>query len=287
MSDSPAGAFSDADYEPFWIDRSPQAEEISERTWHAIDDAISRHDRLIASYDNWMPGSTEWMPGSTELGRLRDALTVGPINLAKCLPNTATITRFSLEIVRDWLFSSGVKAVPLAILARTILMGAGRILYCLGPGSFEECLEHAQRVVLQEASSCLRALKAARHFQALSGQAPSEDAVDAVSAQVKALTAATGEQAMGEASMLQGMADVIAALLPDEDSAAQAHHQHVSWMFQRYSGYAHGYGWPSMLPPAGLWADLGLITGAASLAMMYLNRSAGLPEYRRPASTRS
>lgn len=271
MSDGSAGTFPNADYEPFSVDQSPQAHEITERTRHAIDDAISRHDRLIASYDNRMPGHTE-------LGRLCDALTVGPINLAKCLPNTATITRFSLEIVRDWLFSSGVKAVPLAIQARTILMGAGRILYCLGPSSFEERLEHAQRVVLQEASSCLRALKAARHFQALSAQAPSEDAVEAVSAQVKALTAATGEQAMGEASMLQGMADVIAALLPDEDSAAQAHHERVSWMFQRYSGYAHGYGWPIMLPPAELWADLGLITGAASLAMMYLNRSAGLPE---------
>jgi hypothetical protein len=272
MSDGSASTFPDADYEPFWMDQSPLARQVSEHVHNAINDAISRHDHLIASYDNWMAGPTE-------LGRLRDALTVGPINLAKCLPNTASITRVSLEIVRDWLFfSSGVKAVPLAIQARTILMGAGRILYCLGPSSFEERLEHAQRVVLQEASSCLRALKASRQFQALSAQAPSKDAVEAVRAQVKALTAATGGQAMGEASMLRGMAEVVAALLPDEDSAAQAHREHVSWMFQRYSGYAHGYGWPSMLPPVGLWADLGVITGAASLAMMHLNRSAGLSE---------
>ncbi len=270
MLDGSGSTFPDADYEPFWMDQSPLARQMSEDVHSAINDAISRHDRLIASYDNWMPGPTE-------LGRLSDALTVGPINLAKCLPNTASITRFSLEIVRDWL-RSGVKAVPLAIQARTILMGAGRILYCLGPSSFEERLEHAQSVVLQEASSCLRALKASRQFQALSAQAPSKDAVEAVSAQVKALTAATGGQAMGEASMLRGMAEVVAALLPDEGSAAQAHREHVSWMFQRYSGYAHGYGWPSMLPPVGLWADLGVITCAASLSMMYLNRSAGLSE---------
>lgn len=271
LSDGPTITFPDADYAPFCVDQSPQAREISERTRHAIADAISRHDRLLTSYDNCLVGPTE-------LGRLRDALPDGPINLAKCLPNTATIMRLSLEIVRDWLFTSGVPAVPLAIQARTILMGAGRILYCLGPGSFDKCLEHAQRVLLQEANSCLRALKASRQFQALNAQGPSKDAVEGVSAQVKALTAIPGVQAMGEVSMLKGMAAEVAALLPDESSAAQAHQEHVSWMFHRYSGYAHGYGWPSMLPPVGLWADLGVIAGAASLSMMYLNRWAGLSE---------
>ncbi len=89
MSDGSASTFPDADYEPFWMDQSPLARQVSEHVHNAINDAISRHDHLIASYDNWMARPTE-------LGRLRDALTVGPINLAKCLPNTA-----SSEVVPD------------------------------------------------------------------------------------------------------------------------------------------------------------------------------------------
>jgi len=42
------------------------------------------------------------------------------------------------------------------------------------------------------------------------------------------------------------------------------------WLFQFYSGFAHGYGWPMLCPPGELIADLVVITGVAALAMQVL-----------------
>jgi hypothetical protein len=81
----------------------------------------------------------------------------------------------------------------------------------------------------------------------------------------------------GERDMLDEMASVVGALLcelgpegEDLEVVRQAHQEHVMWLFHFYSGFAHGYGWPTLCPPGELVADLVVITGVAALAMQVL-----------------
>lgn len=83
---------------------------------------------------------------------------------------------------------------------------------------------------------------------------------------------------MGEQRMLQRMADVVGDLLASqqpEGAVRVGYREHVNAIFHLYSGFAHGYGWPTLRPPAELVADLGIVGSTGLLALDLLHRRVG------------
>lgn len=225
-----------------------------------------RQDELPAMHDD------DWPTRPTPLNDLSNALPQGPLTLARSLPKTATVVRASVEAIRDWL-TSGTPAVPLGIQMRTVLVGSGRILLCLAPTDEDARKRNAVQVLWSECRSLLNALQVSTKFQTLSPVTAPQALVAQVDAQVRALRVEAGTpNPLGEAKMLAAMAEVVTELLsPDlEPDGARAHGEHIAWMFNRYSGLAHAFGWPTMTPPALLWADLGIVAGTAALAAQRL-----------------
>ena len=255
--------------EPFVIDESLQGQAMIVRIFAAIDYVVRSHDHQVAS-------PALLTQSDTDFARLCAELPDAPVDLATSVSASAAITRVSLVAVHQQLATPGSHVVPIAIHARAALVASGRILYCLGPSSAEQRHRHAQRVLLQEASSYLRALKSAHAYAVMQKVVPTEGTVDQVKAQVRDLERSI-TRLQGERDMLDEMASVVGALLcelgpegEDLEVVRQAHQEHVMWLFHFYSGFAHGYGWPTLCPPGELVADLVVITGVAALAMQVL-----------------
>jgi len=255
--------------EPFVIDGSLQGKEMIGSIFAAIDYVMRSHDDQLAS-----PALLH--QSDTDFARLCAELPDAPVDLVTAVVASAAIARMSLAAIYAQLAAPGSHVVPIAIHARTALVASGRILYCLGPSSPEQRRCHAQRVLLQEASSYLRALKPASKFTFMQKVVPTEGSVAKVKAQERELERGI-TRLQGERDMLDEMAVVVGTLVDERRSDAenlevvrQAHREHVMWVFQFYSGLAHGYGWPTLCPPGELVADLVVITGVAALAMQVL-----------------
>lgn len=233
-------------------------------------------DYVVRSHDDQLASPALLHQSDTDFARLCAELPDVPVDLATAVAASASIARTSLAAIHAQLAAPGSHVVPVAIHARTALVASGRILYCLGPSSPEQRRGHAQRVLLQEASSYLRTLKSAATYALMHNIIPTEATVDRVKAQVRELERSV-TRLQGERDLLDEMASVVGTLLcerrpevEDLEVVRQAHREHVIWLFHFYSGFAHGYGWPTLCPPGQLVADLAVITGVAALAMQVL-----------------
>lgn len=257
--------------EPFVIDESSQGQAMIGRIFAAIDYVVRSHDCQLAS-------AALLYQSDTDFARLCAELPNAPVALPRSVLASAAITRTALAAIHQQLAAPRSHVVPVAIHARAALEASGRILYCLGPSSPEQRRGHAQRVLLQEASSYLRALKSADTYAVMQKVVPTEGSVDKVKAQVRELERKI-TRLEGERDMLYEMASVVGTLLCERRTEAEdlegvrpALREHVMWLFQFYSGFAHGYGWPTLCPPGELVADLAVITGVAALAMQVLEK---------------
>ena len=234
---------------------------------------VEDQSRLLraAIFDNW----SERFAGS-ELATLSATMPTGPLTLARTLTSNATLLAAALHATSH-LLSPGSPTAALASPMRTSLMAAGRIACCLLPETTDERRVNSYRVLQQEAESMLRALSAFSKFERLRVAAPDDEDVADVNQQVKALRSKTGFAAMGEEFALGLLSRVVGGLFPEDGGARMsAYGEHIVFMFHRFSGLSHAYGWPTMLRPSELTADLGIITSLASLSIRRLNRAANV-----------
>lgn len=131
----------------------------------------------------------------------------------------------------------------LQCLTRAALLGAGRVVFVLGPDGADTRRNNAQIVVKKESVSLTRALERHAAFEHLLGMKPPDTFVSEVS---RRATQLGGGAPPGEEKMLEQMATVIGQSVarhnPDLDAGIVT--EAVASIWHRYSGAVHGYAWP-------------------------------------------
>ena len=212
-------------------------------------------------------------PGS-DFADLINALPEPPVDLRISVFDGLTTARAALSQISSFIFD-GVLTTPsvLQTLARSALLGAGRVVYVLGPPSPEVRQENARMVLHQEGKSLMRAYSAFEQFKQLSLLVPPADIVAAQRERNNAVQG--GAEAIGEEKTLMAMATVIGELLVtngyDSPGGGKSFAELMTWIFHVYSGVAHGFGWPRLVPgsnsmPGDFMADLYMVTCVADFA---------------------
>lgn len=219
----------------------------------------------------------------SELARL-DAEVQGKVPIGVTLDAAMRSATDALDHLRLFL-SQGV-APPAAVvmaLSRVALLGTSRVLYVLGPQDRNERVDHLQRVARAETHSFHRMLKtgaAWEHFPLGAGQV--------LVAEVKAELDANPGPRVTDTSMVTEIPQTVAAAFvraehdgfSDQNEATLR--EHMQWMWQVWSGGAHGWSWPEHLPGSndvqhrvpGDWvSDLSLLASLTQLALKTLARA--------------
>lgn len=146
------------------------------------------------------------------------------------------------------------RASVVATLCRAALVSTGRLIYVLGPRDADERVEHARQVSRQQARSYLAMVKSAREFTELEGlqaERVPDDADDPFTEEIDRL----GKGGMGDGAMLKSTARTMAEALArdsangtDEPQTQKQLQEHIEWMWNVWSGMAHGYAWPDLIP---------------------------------------
>lgn len=180
--------------------------------------------------------------------------------------------------------------IVLYSLSRVALLGAGRVVYALGPPDLDDRRTNVRVVLAQETKSYLQLIDRARTFTSLTALAASEKTYVDVSASYDRLR--VGQRHRGEAQILRDMAAVIAQQLLDSGEIQHLGdvaglEEQITWIWNLYSGAAHGYGWPRLAPhfaPPGetalaghFVADFGLIVAVVGVALTAVARAADSP----------
>jgi hypothetical protein len=216
-------------------------------------------------------------PPTSELVRLTEAFPAAPINFALSTSAALAAARGALDqispIMKGQLASS---RIVLQALLRVALVGAGRVVFTLGPDDPEERLQNVKIVLAQESRSMAQALEAFVEFGS-HGLKPDEAYVAEHRRLDRRIREGTPRR--GDGSVLLSMADVIGRALVTEgqldvgdDPRLLA--EQVTWTWHTYSGLAHGFAWPWLLPgttadramPGDYVADLGIVVATAHIA---------------------
>lgn len=181
--------------------------------------------------------------------------------------------------------SKPAKPIVLQTLARTALLASARVIFVLGSDDKGERERNAKIVLRQESKSLTRLYNEAESFQHLRALVPPQDVLDAQRARAELVNRSAPQ--FGEAKTLQEMAQLVGRLLVQNgeamDDPAAMQGEHLSWMFNVYSGVAHGFAWPGLVPgtedmPGHFLADLMMISGMTHLAFfLTLRRSQPSP----------
>lgn len=179
-------------------------------------------------------------------------------------------------------FCQGVPTTPivLAALMRTNLLAAARIVFMFGPLAPEQRKTNMLQIVRQESDSVFRWYDEARTYEELGFLVPPEQVLTAQRAR-KARIDETTTRGGGEAAMLKSAAAITASLLVTRpemrddmavDEAEKALREQLLWIFNVYSGKAHAYGWPRIVPhdrdlPGDFSADFFMLCSMTQLAV--------------------
>lgn len=140
--------------------------------------------------------------------------------------------------------------------SRSLLLSTCRVLWVLLPQDDEIRVEHARRIAFHDAVKWVKALNDASGFTMLSGLRPEESLVAAAKAEV-----ATGGKNVNDTTLVYESADLVAVW-----AAAATHAQagsaeslealpilaeQTKWLWNQWSGIAHGLAWPTLLPNRG------------------------------------
>lgn len=237
-----------------------------EKTLMLIDLIGQMHDSLPADpADLGQPGS--------DLADLIDALPDPPVDLRRSIVAGLGSARGALSQISGFMRDGVPTTLPvLQTLVRSALLGAGRVVYMLGPPSQQARQDNARMVLRQEAKSLMRAYTSFEQFKQLLRLVPPAEIVAAQRGRNDVLQ--NGATAVGEEKTLMAMATVVAEMLTANgyDSPAGVPLEMMSWIFNVYSGVAHGFGWPSLVPDAVFVADLHMVTCVAHLAFDLTSR---------------
>lgn len=246
---------------------APEDFEELRRCLEVIKDVQHRHEAMDRTPE---PLWTE----DSAIARLVSELPDPPVDIRISIQAGLSATSGCLQQIAAFI-TDEIPTTPIVLgtLARTALLGAARIVFMLGPEHHAERLLNSGTVLRQETDSLMRLYRDAEQFTSLLAFVPPPDVLSAQRERAKPVNALG--PALGEAKTLQAASLVVVDLRARgplrDDSPAPMHSEHVAWTFNVYSGLAHGFGWPKLVPgtkslPGVFTAELGLIVGVAQLA---------------------
>jgi hypothetical protein len=216
-------------------------------------------------------------PGS-DLDRLVRDLPDGPIDLRQTVWEGLWTAWTCLDQVAE--FAKGERSSSpqvTMILLRSALMAAARVVYAVAPHARPSRRDRALTVMQQEGKSLLRLYKEADTFSSPIANLPPQDQRDAQRHAAEALLA--GSKQIVEAELLKEMARVSVELLNAERADSETHgpmdavgeRDELLWVFNVYSGVAHGFAWPTVMwtigsYPTNFVSDLWLVAMIADRA---------------------
>jgi hypothetical protein len=227
---------------------------------------------------------------ASDLKRLIGALPEPQVDPRLTIFQGLGLARGTLGLVRNIFLDNSPAIAPsvLPVLLRSALLGAGRVLYMLGPEDEAERIANTIVVLKQEADSYYRAYTQFADFERFQALIPPAETIAAYERRRADLM--RGGRPPGEAKTLDSMAEVIGRMLAQTDSAvpnqeldnlATVIREHVRWMFNIYSGVAHGLAWPWLVPhteslPGHFIAEFTTAANVAHLAADITLRRAGI-----------
>jgi len=212
-------------------------------------------------------------PGS-ELAALAEIARDAPVNLLLSVRAGLTAARGALDQIASIVAQNlPTNAIVLQSLLRAALLGAGRVVYTLAPADLEQRQRNVRTVLRQEGRSLMQGLDSFAKFEHLMTLKPPDRYLEEQRSRNTALSDAP--RPAGEAKTLEEVARVIGEELVASgftDSAVpDVLAEHIMWIWHAYSGAAHGFGWPRLLPGTAPMAgdfvsDLGVVVSVTHLA---------------------
>lgn len=131
-------------------------------------------------------------------------------------------------------------------LSRAALLCSTRVIYILGPADPDERVRNAERVIRTQATSQLRAIRRFSKFGVLKG-------IQAHSELVHSLRLVLDELPQGhvtDTEMIASAALIIGSWLMSHgaEESPEALEDHLAWVWNNWSGIAHGWAWPKYVP---------------------------------------
>lgn len=183
----------------------------------------------------------------TEVNRLHHGTAAGPLDITTSLLTALQAATGALQQI-SYLAANQVPTSPIVFqsLLRTALVGSARVAYVLLPANPDQRRDRAAAVLAQDAASGIKALQHYTQFDGLAGVCAPEELLTQFLAQKDELRRQQAPARDGD--VVNGMTEAIVdalelADLSDETGPAILR-DHAHWLWNTYSGLAHGYCWP-------------------------------------------
>lgn len=186
----------------------------------------------------------------SELVRLHEAIPQGPVDITGVVGVALESGHSCLHQI-SYIIQNPVPTTPVILqaLLRVALVGAARTLYVLMPTDSEERLERARLIVARDVESGQQGLSRFALFKGMRAFATPHDLVEEFSAYRKAVWHG---RLPGEGKIVNEMGKVVYDALKaaglGEDLGYELLADHVTWLWNTYSGLVHGHFWPRLLP---------------------------------------
>ena len=247
----------------------PAAMEALWRAVSIVEVVDSLHDEIVGiAYSE-----------KSEIYRLARALPTGPISFDRTMIVAVEAARGALDQISYILHQNApTSAIVLQALLRAALIGSGRTVFALLPSDPSVRLQKARVLIAQEGRGFTQALGCYARFKSLSGLRP--DAQYLATAQEQNSAIQEGSRPPGDGVVMRGAAEAVAAALtatPEyRNENRETLQEHVTWLWNTYSGAAHTHAWPRLLPgfgrdrrfPGDFPGDFGMIAMTAQIAMI-------------------
>lgn len=215
----------------------------------------------------------------SELARLDEAVE-GNITITDTLVSSQRTARASILHLATLLEQGMEPRATIAVaLSRAALVGAGRIIFVLGPADAVDRQRNAEKVITRQLGSHLSASRATSNFRELASLKAPDDLIHTLQ-ECKETIPGGG---IGDGLMIKETAQIMAKTLirqglSDEDTAQLS--EHLEWMWHIWSGVAHGWAWPKYFPgieaethdvAPGHWVtDFRVLTSVVQVALQLL-----------------
>lgn len=233
------------------------------RQIQAIDAALPRNPGDIAQ------------PGSILHTLVTEELPDPPVDLRITVRRGVSTTAGTLTAIFDGIRGKDLRADPYMTMssARTAMLASVRLLLALGPDDPDERRTNCLRVMRQEAVSLNRLYGSTQNFKVYEALVPPPHVLEQQGPRIQHLIREGPK--LTETQMLANAADLLYRLMQargETDVEAEHFAEGFSWVFNTYSGIAHGYGWPYLMPGSEdlhghFLADIDLIVSVAYIAL--------------------
>lgn len=210
-------------------------------------DAMEALSRAVGIVDEVVDGVHDEICGTAysddcEVCRLARALPSGPISLDRTVMVAAEGARCALDQISSILHhNASTSPIALHALLRAALVGSGRVVFALLPSDPDVRLKNARVLIAQEARGFTQALDRYAEFQSFTELRPDDAYLTRAREQNAAIQ--QGRRPPGDGVVMQGAAETIAGALaampeyPDENQ--EGLQEHITWLWNTYSGAAH------------------------------------------------